>query len=217
MIAVIAWCFRVEACEGLSVAVNVPKTSGIYRFVNFKNGKIYVGSAINLYRRRIDHIKELRAGKHRNSYLQRAWNKYGEENFCFEILELCEKEKLLELEQKWIDKLNCVKPNGYNLNPIAGSNLGRIFDDDFKLKASARQNGIKHSEETRKRMSEAHSNKKRDPSIGLKISEAKKGKGVGRKHTPEQLAKMKIAQMARREKEFEAGLITTLGYSKYVR
>lgn len=199
------------------MAVNVPKTSGIYRFVNFKNGKIYTGSAINLYRRRIDHIKELRAGKHHNSYLQRAWDKYGEQDFCFEVLEICEKEKLLELEQRWIDRLNCVKPNGYNLNPIAGSNLGRKFDDNFRLKASARQTGVKRSEETRKLMSEAQANRKRDPSIGLKISEAKKGKGVGRKHPPEQLAKMKIAQIARREKEFEAGLITKLGYSKYVR
>jgi hypothetical protein len=60
-------------------------------------------------------------------------------------------------------------------------------------------------------MSEAHANKIRDPNIGLKISLAKKGKGIGRKHSPEQLAKMKISQMERRLKEFEAGLITSLG------
>lgn len=194
-----------------------PRKSGIYRFINFVTAKLYVGSAINLYRRRIEHIKELRANKHGNEYLQNAWNKYGEANFIFEVLELCEKPVLLDREQHWINKLNCVRPNGYNLNPIAGSNLGRVFSEDFKAKAKARQTGKILSEETRKRMSEVRIGKTRDPSIGLKISEAKKGKGVGRKHPPEQLAKMKIAQMKRREKEFEAGIITKLGYSKYVR
>lgn len=181
-----------------------PRTSGIYRFVNVTNCKMYVGSAINLYRRRIGHIKELRANKHRNDYFQKAWLKHGEANFKFYVLEICEKKVLLVREQHWLDLARSYHEDfGYNLNPIAGSNLGRVFSESFRLKAAARQTGIKHSDETKRRMSEAQSNRTRDPSIGLKISAAKKGKGVGRKHPPEQLAKMKIAQIKRREKQLE--------------
>ena len=180
-----------------------PRVSGIYRFINFVTGHLYVGSAINLYRRRIDHIKDLRVNKHKNEYLQNAWNKYGEINFIFEVLELCDKLKLLEREQHWIDRLNCVRPNGYNLNPTAGSNIGKVFSEDFRIKARNRQTGKRHSEETKQRMSEAQANRTRDPSIGLKISQAKKGKNIGRKHPPEQIAKMKVAQQNRRAKELE--------------
>lgn len=194
--------------------MRLSKLSGIYRIINFKTGKCYVGSAINLYRRRIDHIKELRANKHKNDYFQNSWNAYGEINFIFEVLEYCEKENLIEREQNWIDVLNCVRPNGYNLNPIAGSNLGRKFDAEFKEKARIRQTGKLRTSETKTKMSEAQLDRKRDSSIGAKISAAKKGKGIGRKHPPEQLAKMKLAQQARRLKEFEAGLVTCLGARK---
>lgn len=180
-----------------------PKTSGIYRFLSWVDGKIYVGSAVKIYQRRIDHIKDLRKNRHGNSYLQNAWNKYGENNFTFEVLELCSKDKLLEREQFYIDTLNCVRPNGYNLNPTAGSNLGRKFSDDFKEKARARQLGKTYSDETKQLQREIRLGIPRDPEIGKKISKAKKGKRTGKKHPPEQLAKMRLAQQARRAKELE--------------
>jgi group I intron endonuclease len=182
------------------------KSSGIYRWINWTNGKVYIGSAINLYRRRIDHIKELRANSHNNSYLQYSWNKYGEYNFFFEIIELCLKDMLLRREQFYIDKFKSYDDKfGYNLNPIAGSNIGRKFSEEFKEKCRLRKTGTTHSEETKRRMSEAHTNRKRDPLIGLKISAAKKGKGVGRKLSEETKVKMRLVQMKRREKEFNEG------------
>ena len=68
------------------------------------------------------------------------------------MLELCDKPKLLEREQHWIDTLNCVRPKGYNLNPTAGSNIGRVFSEEFRIKARIRQTGKQHSEETKQRM-----------------------------------------------------------------
>lgn len=47
--------------------------SGIYKIVNTHTTEIYVGSAINFKKRWGWHIKDLKAGKHRNSYLQNAW------------------------------------------------------------------------------------------------------------------------------------------------
>jgi len=50
-------------------------------------------------------MSSLKRNKHFNKYIQRSWNKYGEENFMFEILENCEVEKLIEREQYYIDTL----------------------------------------------------------------------------------------------------------------
>src|SRR5215216_6770850 len=80
-----------------------PPTSGIYQIRCIPTGKIYVGSAVNLRKRQRDHINSLRRGNHENTYLQRAWNKYGEANFDFTILEFVDASDLLYTEQVWID------------------------------------------------------------------------------------------------------------------
>lgn len=94
--------------------------SGIYQIRNLVNNKIYIGSSENFYLRYRSHFYELDKNNHRNDKLQRAYNKYGKNNFIFEVIEHTKnKGKLLEREQYWIDKLNVVK-NGYNIQPIAG-------------------------------------------------------------------------------------------------
>lgn len=55
--------------------------SGIYAFVNMINDKRYIGSANNLYERMLDHL----AGRSSNLLLQRAFAKYGKENFQFVV------------------------------------------------------------------------------------------------------------------------------------
>jgi group I intron endonuclease len=79
--------------------------SGIYKIECIINNKIYIGSSNNIHRRKIEHMSSLKRNKHFNKYIQRSWNKYGEENFMFEILENCEVEKLIEREQYYIDTL----------------------------------------------------------------------------------------------------------------
>lgn len=60
----------------------------IYQIKNLINNKIYIGSTIRpLYKRKYEHFSELRNNEHCNTYLQRSFNKYGEENFSFTILE----------------------------------------------------------------------------------------------------------------------------------
>lgn len=102
------------------------KYAGIYKITCNRNGKIYVGSSVNLYRRWLSrHVPDLRKNKHCNKHLQAAWNKYGEHSFSFELLEACNKEDLICKEQFWIDSLNaCDKKIGYNLARVAGSTLG---------------------------------------------------------------------------------------------
>ena len=76
---------------------------GIYRIKNLINGKCYYGSSKQIKKRWKTHLNQLRNQKHVNFILQSAWNKYGEDNFIFEIVEECKLEKLFETEQKYID------------------------------------------------------------------------------------------------------------------
>lgn len=59
----------------------------IYRLVNFRNGKVYVGQTNNANVRKRDHFKLLKYQIHHNEHLQRAYNKYGKDAFYFEVLE----------------------------------------------------------------------------------------------------------------------------------
>ena len=76
---------------------------GIYRIKNLKNKKCYYGSSKNIEKRWRTHSNNLKNGKHHNAHLQRSWDKYGEDNFVFELVEECNETILLELEQKYLD------------------------------------------------------------------------------------------------------------------
>jgi len=95
-------------------------SSGIYNIRNIKNGKIYIGSAINIKNRGHVHINELENNKHHSKHLQHSWNKYGKNNFVFEVIEYTDVQNLLEREQFWIDNTNCLNDKiGYNKYPFA--------------------------------------------------------------------------------------------------
>ena len=61
--------------------------SGIYTITNIANGHRYVGSAVDMGRRWSQHKGSLLSNRHHSIYLQRAWNKHGENTFEFEVLE----------------------------------------------------------------------------------------------------------------------------------
>jgi group I intron endonuclease len=105
--------------------------TGIYQIKNIINKKCYIGSSKNINRRWDRHRYGLRSNNHENVLLQRAWNKYGEENFIFEIIEECEQDRLLELDQKYLD----LKPQ-YNIGIIAsgGDNLTNHPNRDIIIK-----------------------------------------------------------------------------------
>lgn len=100
---------------------NLRKTSGIYKIINLVNKKFYIGSTNNLYKRKNEHFGQLKRGCHCNSYLQKSFNKYKEENFKFKIIANCKNENLLRFEQFFIDKL---EPD-YNICKVAGTVQGR--------------------------------------------------------------------------------------------
>lgn len=81
------------------------KKSGIYCIVNTINQKKYIGSSKNLYTRLQSHRSYLRANNHANKKLQNSWNKHGENNFQYFIIECCSENILLVREQYYIDTI----------------------------------------------------------------------------------------------------------------
>lgn len=140
---------------------------GIYKIVNKINNKIYIGSSKNFDSRFYNHVRSLRYGNHYNKYLQRAWNKYDENNFVFKLLLICEEFELLRYEQWFIDTLN---PQ-YNTSMVASGGdywTGRTHTKETKQKIgntnrgklSGKNNpmfGVAHTEEAKKKISIANS------------------------------------------------------------
>lgn len=111
--------------------------SGIYKIVNAVTGKLYVGRSKNVFRRFKDHKYELRKNKHGNQYLQNAWNKYGEENFMWEVIELCSLDIISERESYWIKELNTLdRERGYN---IEERDLQNRYTEEYKQHLSKLQ------------------------------------------------------------------------------
>lgn len=114
---------------------------GIYMIRNCVNGKIYIGKSIDMHKRKINHINELRRGDHKNIYLQRAFNKYGEDSFLFSVVEYCDADKLDEREIYWINKLGSFG-GGYNLTCGGEGNTGYVMSEESRKRMSDRMRGV---------------------------------------------------------------------------
>ena len=137
------------------------KVSGIYKIVNRINGKYYVGSSLNTYVRWTNgHRRHLRRNNHENKHLQSAWNKYGEDNFNFSVVEVVASptaDKLLGVEQVYLNIAKTETDKCYNKNFVASGGYiypkppmsGRKHTLESKLKNSASnkiaQNGLNNA------------------------------------------------------------------------
>jgi group I intron endonuclease len=99
------------------------KPAGIYQVKNRVNGKMLLGSSLNLEGPLNRHKFMLKIGSHTNKVLQNDWNEFGSDAFVFEILEEVKmkddpnfnlQDELTLLEMMWLEKLQPVE-NGYNL------------------------------------------------------------------------------------------------------
>jgi len=99
--------------------------SGIYCIENLTTNKKYIGQSKNISYRIKQHLYELRNNKHYNSYLQKAWNKYGEDNFNIYVVEYCSIQDLDEKERFYITQYNTTD-NQYGYNMTYGGQNGAV-------------------------------------------------------------------------------------------
>ena len=112
---------------------------GIYAIQNTINDKIYIGQSIDIQDRIAHHRSSLRHNRHENQHLQRSWNKYGEENFIFFVLECCEAE-LDGLEKEYIKKFNAIDGQ-YGYNNESGGSLNKHISEEARIKMSMKAKG----------------------------------------------------------------------------
>jgi group I intron endonuclease len=173
----------------------------IYKIRNVVNGKFYVGSTVDSRVRFQTHRRNLKKGKHQSPHMQAAWNKYGEDCFKFEVVEIVEcSENLLIAEQKWLDE-HAGKPYCYNWATDASAPMrGKKHTDDtlIKLKSAAQKvpkgeysnlYNVPRSIETRKKISDAQRGVKKAPRVYteeglLKAQENMKRNARPQEHTP---------------------------------
>ena len=98
---------------------------GIYRIYNLINNKCYIGQSINIERRIKQHLLYFTNEK---SILHSAIQKYGVQNFDWEILELCSIEELDEKERYWIKYYDCYGNTGYNATLGGKDGISRVID-----------------------------------------------------------------------------------------
>lgn len=192
---------------------------GIYKITNKVNNKVYIGQTSDFYKRHREHLQHLTNNVHVNKHLQNAWNKYGDENFIFEFIEICDDDTITCREQYWIDFYGGIdSPNTYNVRDAGNSGTfsketcakiseslkGRHHSSETKEKLSKIFKGSHHTAEARKKISDA--NKKRvykrgfhlSESTKKKISDSMKGRpcvNKGYRHTEE--AKKKIGEASK--------------------
>lgn len=118
----------------------------VYKIENIITNDLYVGSTVNFRDRKWRHFSDLSKGKHHSIILQRAYDKYGKENFEISVLEECNRDNLIDTENKYLTKL---EPK-YNICRIANSTLGYKVTEETKQKLSkyAKENNIKPPEST---------------------------------------------------------------------
>ncbi len=105
--------------------MSLERICGIYKITNIKNNKSYIGSSVNCLHRIYSHKSHLRSGVHYNKHLQRSYDKYGEKNFIFEIIEKCEEDNRHINEYNNIIKYNTLDfRKGYNQDaPMKGAKM----------------------------------------------------------------------------------------------
>lgn len=175
--------------------------SGIYKIINKVNGKYYVGSSVDLERRKRTHFNQLAKNIHKNYNLQKDYNEYGNTNFEFIVLRKALMSCLLILEQSFLSthKNNplCynIKFNVFDMPYTSGkplsikhkeklsiSHLGKKLSDDHRKKIGESHLGKKRTVQTRSRISIANKGRKLTKEWKDKISKSNKGKRLGLKN-----------------------------------
>jgi group I intron endonuclease len=182
------------------------KKIGVYQIVCKITGKRYIGSTRRSFRRRFnDHILYLNRREHHCSHLQNAWNKYGEDNFLFLIVDILDKKDCFKYEQSYFDTID--NSMLYNTSFLAQGGVGRksgfLVSNETREKISAimKDRWTKIKAGVLPGISEEAAERKRLFFTGRVLSEETRRKISKRKISHETKKKMSDAQMGKKKSE----------------
>lgn len=132
----------------------------IYKLTNIETGKSYIGETKDYKRRKWEHFNFIKKGKVQENGLYEG----DVDSWFFEVLEECDSSKKYERESYWIHQCNSIE-KGYNIGDASSK---------------------PHSEESKRKISEAHMGKHLSNETKKKLSDYRKGK----KHTEEECEKI---------------------------
>lgn len=169
-------------------------TCGIYKITRKDTGQCYIGLSEDIEKRWYDHIHR---PKLKNSYVDRAINKYGADKFDLEIVEELPNNRLLltEREEYWVKYYDTYEDSfNYNLTPGGDFSPAKLLE--IRAKISKALSGRKLTQKTKDKLSKANSGENH-PFFGHKHTQETREKmsktASGRKHTPE--TKTKISKI----------------------
>ena len=168
---------------------------GIYKIENLINHKVYIGQSVDIERRFRNHINN-----EASPHLKRAFEKYGIENFSFEIIK---ETKDLDYWEIFLIQIYKATDKRYGYNSDFGGNARKVCSEEHKQKISKANSGRKFTKEHKEKLSKA---KKGKPSTfkGKKMSEESRRKlslsHKGQKpHKWTEESKLKLAESKRGE------------------
>lgn len=194
----------------------------VYLITDNTNGKQYVGQTIYTAEQRF--ARHCMPSSFRCRLLSRAIKAHGAENFSVSVLEeVSSREALDERECYWIEHLNTMSPNGYNMIP-GGTGKGEVCEETRARISASRKGkcvgednpfyGKKHTEESKRKMRENHVDMRgeKNPNYGKHFSDEHRAKlsesKLGEKHycwgkhlSPETRAKISAANRGKRLSE----------------
>ena len=112
------------------------KNIGIYKFQNLITQEVYIGQSINLHERYLTHKRSWCTG---TTKMYESMQQYGWDNFTYEIIEYCPKEKLNEREMFWVQYYDSYKhgfnhnKGGSNKNSIDREKVHFLWDNGFSI------------------------------------------------------------------------------------
>lgn len=180
------------------------KISGVYIIQSVSHSdRVYIGSSKDILHRLADHKYLLRKNKHYSKKLQSHFNKYGESDLVFDIIEngsyLCNKH-LLAREQGWcyFFQYKDTWIPYFNYRMITDSPVGVKASDETRRKMSRNRKGVKHTVEHNKKISIAMKGIKRSKEVVARQREIGKQLWVnrpapmtGRKQSQETIKKIR--------------------------
>ena len=169
----------------------------IYKVTNSVNSKVYIGQTVNsLAKRKEKHLRDAKSNIDGSIVFYNALKKYRLSNFQWDIIDSAEtKEELNKKEIQWIKKLKSHIRSGCGYNMTIGGEGSNGFkhSEKSKRKMSEVHKGFKHTEESKRKMSQNRSGIKRTPEMRKRDSEIRMGLGANEKN-PRARAVVKLSK-----------------------